>query len=387
MRRIAVFTGTRAEYGLLYWLMRDIQSDSELDLQVIVSGMHLSPEFGETWKQIESDGFRIDAKVEMLLSSDTSVGIAKSIGLGTIGFADTLERLHPDILVVLGDRFEALAVVQAAMIMRIPVAHLHGGELTEGLIDEAVRHSITKMSQLHFTSTEVYRRRVIQLGESPDRVFNFGAPGLENIRRLPLMTREELQSSLNFSLGECCFLVTYHPVTLSEDGAIDALRNLLSGLSSFPDAKIVITFPNADTHGRALIPVLETFAKAQTERALLTRSLGQLRYLSLMRLCDAVIGNSSSGLIEAPAFHVPTIDIGNRQQGRLRPGTVIHCEESENAIRSAIERCLTPEFKQLSLQSSNPYGDGHVATKIIEVLKHVNLNGLIHKRFHDLEQA
>lgn len=386
MRRIAVFTGTRAEYGLLCWLMRAIRDDAALELQLIVSGMHLSPEYGVTWREIEADGFRIDAKVEMLLSSDSAVGIVKSMGVGTIGFADALDRLRPDILVVLGDRYEALAVAQAAMVMGIPIAHLHGGERTEGLIDESIRHAITKMSQLHFTSTEAYRKRVIQLGESPERVFNVGAPGLESIRRLEPMPVEALEVSLGFALGEQPFLVTYHPVTLAEEGGLEALDNLLRALEQFPDRRIVITYPNADAHNRALIEALERFADGN-DRVLLARSLGQRRYLSLMRVAGAVIGNSSSGLIEAPGFRVPTVDIGPRQQGRLHPETVVHCGEDEPSIVDAIRKCLSPDFRARCGQSVNPYGDGHVSKRIVFVLKEVPLDGLVRKVFHDLEGA
>ena len=383
-RKIAVFTGTRAEYGLLYWLMRGIQEDDDLILQVIVSGMHLSPEFGNTWEVVQRDGFVIDAKVEMLLSSDTPVGLAKSIGLGVIGMADALDRLSPDILVLLGDRFEALAAAQAAMALRIPIAHLHGGEITEGVIDEAVRHSITKMAHLHFTSTEQYRHRVIQLGEQPRNVFNVGAPGVENIRRLRLMTKNELEHSLDFRLGELCFLVTYHPVTLSEDGAVAALTNLLGALNDFPAAHVVITYPNADTGGRLILKQLQQYAQMHSDRVLLVSSLGQLRYLSMMSVCDIVIGNSSSGLIEAPSFHVPTINIGSRQKGRILPATVLQCGEKRSDIRKSIKKALTPEFKKYCKAAKNPYGDGFVAKKIINRIKKQKIGSLAHKRFFDI---
>lgn len=355
MKKVAVFTGTRAEYGLLYWLMRGIQGDQSLKLQVIVSGTHLLPEFGETVRAIEEDGFTIDARVDMLLSSSSGVGIAKSIGVGTLGFADVLDRLKPDCVVVLGDRFEALAIAQTAMVMKIPLAHIHGGELTEGLIDEAIRHSITKMAHLHFTSTEVYRKRVIQLGEQPDRVFNVGAPALENIRRLPLLGQTELEDSLGFELGADPLLVTYHPVTLKQGGGIESLRDLLSALDEeVQRRKIVITFPNADTHGRDLIPLLHEFTNKHAGRVLLAQSLGQIRYLSLMKVAGAVVGNSSSGLLEAPALGVPTVDIGIRQQGRIKPETVVSSEDDLDSIRRAFSRALSPEHREMCRAAGNP---------------------------------
>lgn len=386
MKKIAVFTGTRAEYGLLYWLMKEIESDEDLELQLIVSGMHLSPEFGYTIESIERDGFRVNEKVEMLLSSSTDVGVAKSIGLGVIGFADVLDRLRPDCLIILGDRFEALAVVQTAMIMQVPIAHLHGGELTEGLIDEAIRHSITKMAQLHFTSAEVYRKRVIQLGESPDRVFNVGALAIENVRRLKLLNQEELEASLEFKLGSQPLLVTYHPVTLKPGGGIESLKNMLSALDGVaPEHKLVITFPNADTHGRELIGVLKEYASRNSERVLLTQSLGQLRYLSLMKICGAVVGNSSSGLLEAPAFGVPTVNIGIRQKGRFKPDSVIQSGEELSEISAALSVALSEDHRSTSKAALNPYGDGYVSEKIIPVLKSKDLKSLVFKKFYDLE--
>lgn len=385
MKKIAVFTGTRAEYGLLYWLMKEIEQDNELELQVIVSGMHLSHEFGYTVDSIEDDGFRIHERVEMLLSSSSGVGIAKSLGLGVIGFADALYRLQPDCLVVLGDRFEALSIAQTAMILRIPIVHLHGGELTEGVIDEAIRHSITKMAQLHFTSAETYRNRVIQLGESPETVFNVGSPATENVRRLKLLSQKELEKSLNFELGDKPLLVTYHPVTLKEGGGIEALRNLIKALEALdPARRIVITSPNADTHGRELIAIIQRFSASNRERVLFTQSLGQLRYLSLMKICGAVVGNSSSGLLEAPAFGVPTIDIGTRQKGRLKPASVIESGETLEEIKTALDKSLSPDHQRTVVAGDNPFDEGNVSEKIVRVLKHSDLPSLIFKKFYDL---
>ncbi len=380
-RKIAVFTGTRAEYGLLYWLMKDIQASQALELQVIVSAMHLSPEFGETWRQIEEDGFSIDAKVEMLLSSDTPVGVVKSMGLGTIGFADALERLKPDVLIVLGDRFEALAVVQAALIMRIPVAHLHGGEITEGAYDDAIRHAITKMASLHFVAAEPYRQRVIQMGEAPSTVFNVGAIGLDHLQRSPRMGMAELAVSLDFELREPYLLVTYHPVTLLEEDPEESFKALLTALDRFPDHQIVLTYPNADNGGRAIIPLLENYGRSQAHRVLAIPSLGFRRYLSVLSKAGAVVGNSSSGIIEAPAVGIATVDIGARQLGRLAAESVLHCSPDADAIEQALIKALSADFAAQRLTVVNPYGQGCASSAIVKVLEMHTRS--FYKHFHD----
>lgn len=381
-RLVAVFTGTRAEYGLLYWLMKDIQASERLELRVIVSGMHLSPEFGETWKQIEADGFPIDAKIEMLLSSDTAVGVVKSVGLGTIGYADALDRIRPDVLVVLGDRFEALAIVQAALIMRIPVAHLHGGEITEGAYDDAIRHAITKMASLHFTAAEPYRQRVIQMGEAPETVFNVGAVGLDHLLRNSLMSLSDLSASLNFELREPYFLATYHPVTLAEESPEASFRAMLAALDRFPDHKLIVTYPNADNGGRAIIPIIEQYASEHRDRVLCIPSLGFQRYMAALSRASVMIGNSSSGIIEAPAFSVPTVNIGARQLGRLAADSVIHCAPNEDAIAEAINLALSPDFRRRIGSVHNPYGQGNAASQIVRVIE--QLSGPFIKHFHDL---
>lgn len=383
MRKICVFTGTRAEYGLLYWLMKDIQASEMLELQVIVSAMHLSPEFGETWKQIEQDGFTIDAKVEMLLSSDTPVGVVKSMGLGTIGFADALDRLRPDVLVVLGDRFEALAVVQAAHIMRIPVAHLHGGEITEGAFDDAIRHAITKMANLHFVAAEPYRQRVIQMGEDPSTVFNVGAIGLDHLKRSPMMSLSELSASLDFKLREPYLVVTYHPVTLLEEDPVTSFKALLFALDQFPKYQIILTYPNADNGGRAIIPLLEEYAQRQPDRVLAIPSLGFKRYLSAISKASAVIGNSSSGIIEVPAFGIPTVNIGTRQLGRMAAESVLHCAPDISAITEVLNKALSPEVAHSCKNILNPYGQGRSSSEITEVLESRPVT--IHKHFFDLD--
>ncbi|MBI5887055.1 MAG: UDP-N-acetylglucosamine 2-epimerase (hydrolyzing) [Deltaproteobacteria bacterium] len=383
-RRICVVTGTRAEYGLLSRLMAELKADPGLELQVIATGAHLAPEFGLTYRVIEEDGFTIDARVEMLLSSDTPVGIAKSIGLGVIGMADALARLAPDIMVVLGDRYEILAAAQAAMAARIPIAHIHGGESTEGAIDEAVRHAVTKMSHLHFVAAEPYAKRVVQLGEDPSRVFNFGAPGIDNIKRLKLLSKAELEASIGFELGAKSLLVTYHPVTLSKDGAEGPLCELFTALDRFPEAKVIITSPNADAGGRSMAALIEGYAAKNPKRVKAVTSLGQLRYLSAMSLADALVGNSSSGIIEAPAFKKPAVNIGERQHGRLKASSVIDCAETADAIAGAIKKAVSPEFKATLGATVSLYGDGNASMRIKDCLRDVDLGDILRKKFHDI---
>lgn len=385
MRRIAVFTGTRAEYGLLYWLMKDIQAHPELELQVIAGAMHLSPEFGNTWQRITEDGFAIDAKVEMLLSSDSRVGIAKSMGLGTIGLADALDRLSPDALVILGDRFEALAAAQVALVMNIPIVHLHGGEVTEGAYDDAIRHAITKMASLHGVAAEPYRQRVIQLGEDPDRVLNVGALGLDHLTRSPRMSRQALAENLGFSLDAPFLLVTYHPVTLADEPPVESFQALLEALDRWPDHQVILTYPNADNGGRAIIPLLEAYAARQPERVLAIPSLGFQRYLSAVAEAAAVVGNSSSGLIEVPSFGIPTINIGQRQGGRLAAESVLQCEAEADAIHASLCKALEPSFQQACRHVRNPYGQGNAAQQIVSALATQPLETL--KSFHDLPRS
>ncbi|MEY4719093.1 MAG: hypothetical protein RL563_1711 [Pseudomonadota bacterium] len=383
-RRLCVVTGSRADYGLLYWLMKDIQADPDLQLQIIATGMHLSPEFGLTWQNIVSDGFEIDRKVEMLLSSDTPVGIAKSTGLGIIGFADALAELQPDILIILGDRFEIFAAAQAAMHLRIPIAHIHGGELTEGAVDDAIRHAISKISHLHFTAAESYRQRVIQLGEQPDRVFNVGAIGLDNIDRLSLLGKRELEEALDFKLGHRNLLVTFHPVTLENATAQEQLAQLLEALDAFEDTHIIFTHSNADAEGRIISKMLENFRALHPDRVATYVSLGSLRYLSTMRHVDAVVGNSSSGIIEAPALKVPTINIGDRQKGRLLAESVLSCLPLAEDIRQMMTIAFSDSFKKRIQTQTNPYGDGGASLTIKQHLKRTSLENLLKKSFYNL---
>lgn len=385
-RKICIITGTRAEYGLLYWLMKEIEADPGLELQIIATGMHLSPEFGLTYKTIENDGFVIHEKVEMLLSSDTPIGVTKSLGLGVVGIADSLDRLRPDIIVLLGDRFEILAAAQAAMIARIPIAHISGGETTQGVIDEAIRHAVTKMAHYHFVAAEPYRKRVIQLGEEPGRVMNFGDPGLDNITKLRLLSPKELEQAMDFDLGdEGFFLVTYHPVTLKEKGPEEVMASLLSALDCFPEKKLIITKPNADMGGRAIISMIDEYSAKQPNRVFATTSLGQLNYLSAMKLCAAVIGNSSSGIVEAPALRRPTVNIGDRQKGRLKAVSIIDCAETTQAIIGAIKKAVSDEFCEITAIVKSVYGSGDTSKKIKQYLKEIELTGVLEKAFYDID--
>ncbi len=383
-RKICVVTGSRAEYGLLYWLLKEIDCSTELQLQIIVTGMHLSPEFGLTYTQIEDDGFSIDRKVEMLLSSDSPVGVSKSIGLAQIGFADALHELQPDMMVVLGDRFEILAAVTSALVARIPVAHIHGGETTQGAIDESIRHSISKMSHLHFTAAKEYRRRVVQLGEHPDTVFNVGALGLDNIKRLQLLHREEFEKSIGFKLGERNLLVTFHPVTLEQDTAKQQFQELLKALDSLVNTKLIFTRPNADTDGRVIVQMIDDYLSMNPQKGKAFDSLGQIRYLSALQYVDGVVGNSSSGLIEAPSFQIGTINIGDRQKGRLRARSVIDCKPEEQAIKNAICKLYSEDFQDLLKTTQNPYAGERVAEKIVEAIKRFPLSQAPKKEFYDI---
>lgn len=382
-KKIAVFTGTRADYGLLYWLLKDIQENATLTLQLIVSGSHLSPEFGNTFEQIERDGFSIDEKVEMLLSSNSAVGTAKSVGLGIIGYAEALDRLKPDVLVILGDRSEALAIAQTAAILKIPLLHIHGGEITEGAYDDAFRHAITKLSHIHCTATETYKQRVIQMGEMPNSVYNVGAIGLDHIRRSTLMTPEQLSSDLNFDLNHPYFLVTYHPVTLADEPAIETFNALLTSLEQFPQHNLIITYPNADNGSREIISLIQDYARQSKGKVLAIASLGQVRYLSCVKYATAVIGNSSSGIIEVPSFNVPTVNIGNRQQGRLAAQSVIHCQPDSLSITTAINKAilLLPQLQLTPV--ANPYGQGQASQLIVKLLTTTPLKPT--KSFYDLK--
>ncbi len=383
-RKICVVTGTRAEYGLLYWLMKEIEADSELELQLIVTGMHLSPEFGLTYKEIEKE-FKIDKKIEMLLSSDTSISISKSMGLAQISFAESYEELKPDIVVVLGDRYEIFSATSTAMIAKIPVAHLHGGERTEGAFDESIRHSITKMSYLHFTATQEYKNRVIQLGEHPNRVFNVGGMGIENIKRLKLLNKKEFEKSIEFKLNKKNILVTFHPVTLENSTAKEQFQELLDAIDEQEDTNIIFTKANSDTDGRVINQMIDEYVLKNSDKSICFTSLGQLRYLSALQFVDVVVGNSSSGLIEAPSFKIGTINIGDRQKGRIKAQSVIDCEPKKEEILKAFYKLYSDAFKELLKITKNPYGEGYASSKIIEKIKKNDFENILKKSFYDLK--
>ncbi len=385
MKKVCVFTGSRAEYGLLKPLMEHLSDDPHIELQTLVSGMHLAPEFGLTFREIERDGFPLNETIDMLLSSDTPAGLCKSTGLGLIGYSDALVRLAPHVLVILGDRFEALAAATAATFHGIPVAHLHGGESTQGAIDESFRHAITKMSYLHFAATEEYRRRIIQLGENPSRVFTVGAIGLDVIERLDLLSPVELESELGFKFGESNLLITFHPVTLENQSAEHQFKELLKAVDQLASTKVIFTKSNADTHGRVINHLIDRYVAENPERATASTSLGQLRYLSVLRLVDAVVGNSSSGIIEAPSLGVPTVNIGDRQKGRTRAASVIDCAPEAAEILEACRLAFTKKLKKIAQASENPYRQKNTARQIAEIISSAEITDL-KKSFFDLPQ-
>lgn len=383
--KICFFTGTRADYGLLFPLMKLIKEKNEYELQIIASGMHLSPEFGLTYKEIENDGFKINEKIEVLLSSDSDIGINKAIGLGLISFSEALKRLEPDILIILGDRFEALSMAIASYIMKIPIAHISGGERTEGAIDEGIRHSITKMSYLHFTSTAEYRKRVVQLGENPERVFNVGEIGLDNIKNLKLLTKEQIEKSLNFKFGDKNVLFTYHPTTLNNDQLEEEIEEIFKALEELIKMgyKIIITKSNADEGGRFINQFIDKFSVKQKDKVFVSTNFGTLKYLSIMSYVDFVLGNSSSGIVEAPSLKVPTINIGERQKGRVRGNSIIDVNPLEEEVLKAVSIAENMDRKKIN----NPYDQGGTAQKIYNVLKDYLENNKINlkKEFYDIK--
>ena len=379
-KKICIITGSRAEYGLLLPLLKLIKKDNFFNLQIIATGMHVSQEFGNTYQQIEKDGFTINAKVEMLLSSDTNIAITKSTGIGVMGMADALQQLTPDIVVVIADRFESFAATTAAYLMGIPIAHIHGGEVTEGAFDEGLRHSMTKMSYWHFVSTQKYKQRVIQLGEEPKRVFNVGAIGLDNIKDITLLSQLDLEKQINFSLAGKTAMVTFHPVTLEKNSAALQCKNLMEALAKTKNLNYIFTKPNADTNGRIIADMMDAFVEQHPQRAVCFTSMGQLRYLSALKYVDMMIGNSSSGIIEMPYFNKPTVNIGNRQKGRVMANSIINCKPSTIDIQKAIEKAIV--FKSTKIEKL--YGNGTAANKIYTVLKKQSKVNTAQKSFYDL---
>ena len=382
-RKICVITGTRAEYGLLYLLMREIEKDKNVELQIIATGMHVSPVFGNTYQQIEKDGFKINKKVDLKLMSDSEVGISKSMGYGMIGFADSLKELCPDLIVVVGDRFEIFSAVSVAMIAKIPVAHIHGGEITEGAFDDAIRHSITKMSHLHFTANEEYKNRVIQLGEEPNRVFNVGGLGADNINQLKLLSKVEFEKASSFQLAKKNILVTFHPVTLENLTSKAQFQELLDAIRELKDTKIIFTKANSDTGGKIINTMIDDYV-LHHKNSVAFISMGRLNYLSALQFVDAVVGNSSSGLLEAPSFKIATIDIGDRQKGRIKGSSVISCLPNKASIGRAFIKSFSEEFQGILSEAENPYGSGGASKKIFNIIRSSSLDGIIKKKFNNI---
>ncbi|MDA7548879.1 UDP-N-acetylglucosamine 2-epimerase [Gammaproteobacteria bacterium] len=381
--KVAVFTGSRAEYGLLYWLLKSLDADSTCEQQLIVSAMHLSPEFGLTVQQIEKDGFEISDKIEMLISSDTSVGVTKSIGVGIISFGEALDRSKPDLLIILGDRFEALAMATAATIMGVPIMHLHGGEITEGAYDDSIRHAITKFSHIHGVSSESSRRRVIQLGEDPMRVFTIGALGIEHIHKGKLTSLSKVEKYIDFNLGKKYFLLAYHPATYSNEKAESTVNNILSIVNEFPEFKLIITLANADDGGRSINAIMRKFEEKYPTRIKVISSLGSQMYLTLLKFASCIIGNSSSGIIEAPSLKTLTINVGDRQKGRDAASSVLHCGTKKTEIYSAIRETLLRKENNDLPDFINPYDQGISSDKILKIIKETNFNRF--KKFCDID--
>ncbi|MEM7282206.1 MAG: UDP-N-acetylglucosamine 2-epimerase [Pseudomonadota bacterium] len=380
--KVCVVTGTRAEYGIIRNVLSGLRNREQL--QLVVTAMHLVPHFGDTIAEIEADGFRIDARVPLLLANDDRCGVAKSVGLGVIGFADVFDSLAPDLLLIVGDRFEMLAAAQTALLMGIPIAHVHGGEVTEGAIYDQIRHAISKMANVHFVSNRVYGERLIQMGESPESVHVTGAPGLDNLKQAALMGRSELERSLNTEFKERLFLLTYHPVTRPSSDVDDDLSFLFSALDRFPNASLVWTYPNADMHYKGILEQLQSYHLKNSDRMILVESLGWHRYLSCLSQCDVTIGNSSSGIIEAPALRTPSVNIGDRQKGRVLASSVIQVEPEEDAVIDAIDLALTEDFKEVCMAEVSPFGDGYASAAILDVLEKLDVSALRRKAFHDL---
>lgn len=382
MRKICVVTATRAEYGSLFWIMKEIEQESSLKLQLLVTGTHLSPEFGLTYQEIEKD-FTIDKKIEILLSSDTTIGLSKAMGLAQISFSEAYNELKPDLVIILGDRYEMLSAASCAMILGVPIMHLAGGERSEGAFDESIRHAITKLSHIHCATTEEYKNRIIQLGENPKNVFNVGGFGIDNMLRLKLLDKEEFEKSIDFKLNQKNLLLTFHPVTLESGATQTQFQQILDTLDTLEDTNIIITKANSDNTGRIINAMCAEYVAKNSHKAVLFSSLGQLRYLSALQFVDAVVGNSSSGLAEVPSFKIATINIGDRQKGRLKAASVIDCEPTKKSLEQAFEKLYDPNFQNSLKDVKNPYGDEMASKKVLQILKTIDLKDITKKRFFD----
>ena len=383
-KKICVITGSRAEYGLLYWLINEIKSDQDLDLKLIVTGMHLSAKFGLTYVEIENE-FKIEKKIDIKLSSDTCIGVANSMSIAQKLFLKTFLEIEPDIVVVLGDRYEIFSAAIAAMITKIPIAHIHGGEITEGSLDDCMRHCITKMSFLHFVASEEYYKRVIQLGECPSRVFNVGGLGVENVKKLKLLSRGDFEKSIKFKLNKKNILITFHPVTLENNTSKKSFQELLNAIECLSDTNIIFTKTNSDIDGKVINEMIDKFTKLNPKTSIGFKSLGHLRYLSALQFVDIVLGNSSSGLMEAPSFKIATINIGTRQKGRIRASSVIDCKPKKKYIKEAIERAYSKQFQKSLKNAKNPYDKGSSSKKIVNILKNFQIPKILTKEFFNIK--
>jgi GDP/UDP-N,N'-diacetylbacillosamine 2-epimerase (hydrolysing) len=382
-RKVCIVTGSRAEYGLLYWLIKKVKADRDLKLQLIVTGMHLSNNFGLTYKEIEKH-FIINKKIDIKLSADTSVGISKSMSIAQISFAKAYNKLKPDIVIFLGDRYEIFSAATAAMIAKIPIAHIHGGEITEGSWDDCIRHCISKMAHLHFTATKEYKNRLIQLGEEPNRVFNVGGMGIENIKKLKLLGRNEFEKSINFKLNKKNILITFHPVTLENKTAKKQFQQILNSIKALKDTNIIFTKSNSDIDGRTINHMIDKFVNKNSNKYVAFTSLGQLKYLSALKYVDVIVGNSSSGLLEAPSFKIGTINIGDRQKGRIKAKSVIDCLPNSTSLKKALKKIYSKKFQEQLKKVKNPYGNKSASKQIINIIKKTKLNNILKKKFYDL---
>ena len=380
---ICVVSGSRSEYGILKPLLHNLNQNDKFNLQLLITGSHLSNEFGMTVKEVENDNFNIDKKIEMLISSDTEIGISKSVGLGVISFSEALKDLSPDLVLILGDRYEIFAAAISSMILNIPIAHLHGGELTFGAIDDAFRHCITKMSNIHFAANSEYCKRIVQLGENPKSVFNVGSLGIDNIKKLKLKNKEELEKELRFKFLKKNLLITFHPETLGDKSSEIQIKELLKALSEFKDTLMIFTMPNADNDSRIITESIKVFV-SNFKNSLFYKSLGVVNYLSFLNFVDAVVGNSSSGIIEVPSFKIGTVNIGSRQTGRIKSSSIVDCNANKDEIIQAINKIFDPEFKRDIKNISNPYGDGNTSSRIIKVIEEIDLKNYKKKFFYDV---